>query len=269
MRSAGCQQVEDVTLTSHDCASSEKCTSICGNAEQLLELPPDASVRKHTSRDFKGKLNELDLAFDHLGCGLRKYLMQDFLRFVDFLVRYQMSWRLGTKWQNSSENNCRQGTKSNHISPSLRDFRESSSKCVRNELSSSHEQVVEDNQPSSISRGCKFSYVQGDDHGSTTYAESNDESSNRHLNKTVCSCLDDGSVNEYDTAKVDCKLSSHLVSRQTSDKSSDKCTSRSDGCNQFLFARGQRLATKGSTEGDKDGGDDTSIITLLKSERKC
>ena len=131
MRSAGCQQVEDVTLTSHDCASSEKCTSICGNAEQLLELPPDASVRKHTSRDFKGKLNELDLAFDHLGCGLRKYLMQDFLRFVDFLVRYQMSWRLGTKWQNSSENNCRQGTKSNHISPSLRDFRESSSKCVR------------------------------------------------------------------------------------------------------------------------------------------
>ena len=74
--------------------------------------------------------------------------------------------------------------------------------------------------------------------------------------------MNDRTDSEENAANIDSNLSSILISSQTGDDSTNESTTGAEGGDQFLVAGADGTVVKIISEVDKDGRNDTSVVTL-------
>ena len=146
-----------------------------------------------------------------------------------------------------------------HCSPSMRNLRKTSSNTVRDQLTSSDTHVVQSDHSTTILCRGDLSNVERNDHCCGANTEANDETANGHLSQRVRGSLENSADDEEKASHINCALSSKAISCEPSSDGANKCTTRCDGCNQFLLARSEDLAEI-IVEVDEDCRDNSSVV---------
>jgi hypothetical protein len=143
----------------------------------------------------------------------------------------------------------------------VRNLRKAGAKTVRDQLSSSDTHIVQSNHATTILCRGNLGNIQGDNHCCRANAETNNETTDSHLSQGVSTSLEDGTDDEKNAPHIDSTLSSKAISCKSGSDGANKGTARSDGCDQFLLARGENLA-KIIVKIDEDCRDNSSIVAF-------
>lgn len=100
----------------------------------------------------------------------------------------------------------------------------------------------------------------GNNHGSGTDTETDDETTDGHLGQGEGSGLENCTEDEENATDVDGHFAPILVSGQTGEDGTEEGSARGDGGNERLLADGEIVVVEGCANVYKDSGDDTGVV---------
>lgn len=145
------ERVETAELRdSHETTSRDESAEVGWDDVKLLENPPLrlAAVEELGLLDVPG--NVLDLVLDLLFGTVGEDLSDNHGSFFGLVVEDELARRLGAEGEKASEDNGRNSTAANHVSPSAIDMGKSSTDAVTDELTASDAHVIETNHATTV-----------------------------------------------------------------------------------------------------------------------